>query len=214
MEEYISKLNQINKQELSEREFYEKVLEVIAEMRHVTLTPETAEQLKSTLEKIGCMRYPEWEKEMERKGEEVVDYGMGEGIDRGDIGAAVSCIHQLLSEYKTADFGLAYMLDGGKDSWVNTWLENSYIISQLENSYIISQNIQEDIARLSDEEKSQVEQALEHEVDTLAEQRDELQQKNSIVQRIADLADKRKEIKEEISIEEQKKSKNLREFDD
>ena len=70
------------------------------------------------------------------------------------------------------------------------------------------------MARLSDEEKSQVEQFLGQEVKTLTTQRDELHQKNSIVQRIIALANRRRVIKEEISIEEQRKSENIHEFED
>ena len=79
---------------------------------------------------------------------------------------------------------------------------------------IISNPVPEDVARLSDEEKAQVEQYLGQEVSTLTAQRDELHQKNSIIQRIMALANRRKSIKKEISIEEQKKSENLHEFDD
>lgn len=81
-------------------------------------------------------------------------------------------------------------------------------------SQIISNPVPEDVERLSDEEKSLVEQSLGQEVSTLAEQRDELQQKNSIVQRIMTLVNRRRAIKKEISIEEQRKSENLHEFDD
>lgn len=81
-------------------------------------------------------------------------------------------------------------------------------------SQIISNPIPEDVERLSDEEKIQVEQSIDQEVSALTEQRDELQQKNSIVQRIMALANRRKDIKKEISIEEQKKSEITQEFDD
>lgn len=79
---------------------------------------------------------------------------------------------------------------------------------------IVSNPVPEDVARLSDEEKALVEQSLGQEVSTLTAQRDELHQKNSIVQRIMALAKRRRIIKEEISMEEQRKSENLHEFDD
>ena len=79
---------------------------------------------------------------------------------------------------------------------------------------IISNPVPEDVARLSDEEKTQVEQSLGQEVSTLTAQRDELHQKNTIVQGIMALSDRRKAIKKEISVEEQRKSENLHEFDD
>ena len=81
-------------------------------------------------------------------------------------------------------------------------------------SQIISNPVPEDVARLSDDEKALVEQSLGQEVSTLTAQRDELHQKNSIVQRIMALANRRRTIKEEISMEEQRKSENLHEFDD
>lgn len=81
-------------------------------------------------------------------------------------------------------------------------------------SQIISNPVPEDVERLSDEEKALVEQSLGKEVSTLTAQRDELRQKNSTVKRIMDLANRRNAIKKEISIEEQKKSENLQEFDD
>lgn len=81
-------------------------------------------------------------------------------------------------------------------------------------SQIISNPIPEDLARLSDEEKNLVESSLGQEVSTLTAQRDELRQKNSIVQRIMALANKRRVIMNEISMEEQRKSEILHEFDD
>ena len=80
-------------------------------------------------------------------------------------------------------------------------------------SQIVSNPVLEDVEKLSDEEKSIVEKNLGQEVSTLTAQRDELQQKNSIIKRIMALANRRKALKKEISLEEQKKSENLHEFD-
>ena len=71
----------------------------------------------------------------------------------------------------------------------------------------------DEISRLTEEEQERVEQSLGQEVSTLTAQRDKLHQKNSIVQRIMDLAARRKSLNEEISMEEQRKSENLHEFD-
>lgn len=60
MEEFISRIQQIKKEKLDEREFYEQVLGVISGMEDVSFTPETAEQLKVALQEIGCMRYDDW----------------------------------------------------------------------------------------------------------------------------------------------------------
>ena len=79
---------------------------------------------------------------------------------------------------------------------------------------IINNPTAQDIERLSESEKTQVEQSLGQEVDTLTAKRDELHQKNSIVQRIVALAQRRSAIKKEIAIEEQNKSKNIQSLDD
>lgn len=81
-------------------------------------------------------------------------------------------------------------------------------------SQIISNPEPEDVERLTDEEKAQVEEALSQEVSSLTAQRDELQQKNTIVSRIMALANRRKLVKEEISMEEHTKSENLNRADD
>ena len=67
MEELISRIQQIKKEELDEREFYEQVLDIIKEMEDVSLTPKTAKDLKSLLQGIGCMRYDDWKKQKEEK---------------------------------------------------------------------------------------------------------------------------------------------------
>ena len=67
---------------------------------------------------------------------------------------------------------------------------------------------------MTDEEKAQVEEFLSQEVSSLTSQRDELQQKNTIVSRIMSLANRRKRVKEEISMEEHTKSENLNRADD
>ena len=53
MEEFISRIQQINKDELNEREFYEQVLDIIKGMEDVSLTPQSFEQLKKALEEIN-----------------------------------------------------------------------------------------------------------------------------------------------------------------
>ena len=58
------------------------------------------------------------------------------------------------------------------------------------------------------------EKDLSQEVSSLTAQRDELQQKNTIVSRIMALANRRKLVKEKISMEEHTKSENLNRADD
>lgn len=81
-------------------------------------------------------------------------------------------------------------------------------------SQIISNPSQEDLSRLTDEENEQIEKTIEQEVSSATEQRDELHQKNAIVQRIMSLAKKRSELKMEIAEEEKTKEKNVHDFNE
>ena len=129
IDDYIEELRKIKKKNLSERDFYEKVLSVIAKMEQVSLTPESAEKLKQTLLEIGCVDFKTWKEEKQRKGIIVEDEIIGEGMAKGSIATAVSFIGQLLGDYDMASFGLPYMLDGGEEyGWVQSWLKNSKTI--------------------------------------------------------------------------------------
>ena len=102
MEEYISRLNEIKKEELDERVFYEEVLSVIKDMENVSLTPESFEQIKKTLQDIGCVSYEEWKVEKEREGEKKFGAKIGKGIEKANIETAVSFVSQLLYDYNNA----------------------------------------------------------------------------------------------------------------
>ena len=133
MEEFISKIRQIKKEELSEREFYEQVLGIIKEMEDVSLTPKTATQLKEALQEIGCMRYGDWKKQKEENGEIIEDNNVGIGIQQAKIETAVLFVSQFLGDYSTASFSQSYLLDGGeKGGWVQQWLTKSKELSKNE----------------------------------------------------------------------------------
>lgn len=125
MEELISRIQQIKKDELDERGFYEQILGVIKEMEGISLTPQMAKQLKTALTEIGCMSYDDWKKHKSENGEIVVEANLGEGMKNADIQTAVSFVSQLLGEYDDVIYDLAYMLEGGEKSWVQEWLKNS-----------------------------------------------------------------------------------------
>ena len=81
-------------------------------------------------------------------------------------------------------------------------------------SQVISNPQTKDINRLSESEQSLVEQSLNQEISTLSAQRDELHQKNDVVERIIDLAQRRSNIKQQIVQEEQQKRDNIQSLDD
>ena len=73
MEEVISRLSGIQKEGLTEREFYSKVVEVLDGVKENDLTPENFERLKSTLLSIGCKDVDVWTREQKEKGAPEID---------------------------------------------------------------------------------------------------------------------------------------------
>ena len=130
----LTSLRNIKKDEVDERQFYELVLTAIKELENVSLTPEEFEELKSTLQEIGCKPYKEWKAEKEENGEIVVDERVGEGIGRAGIPTAVNFVSQLLYDHSNAEYALSKMLDGGEEyGWVQQWLKNSQDIMRKSN---------------------------------------------------------------------------------
>lgn len=116
--EYILKLQEINKDELTEREFYEKIIEQL--LQSEKLTPETHELLKETLTKIGYKRQDEWKKEKEEQGEKIDEITIGEGIGKAYISTAVNMIDQFLGKYESAKTTKSLI-----ENWLEGWLKNS-----------------------------------------------------------------------------------------
>lgn len=128
----INGLSEIKKEEMDERAFYENVLSNLITLEYVDLTPERAEQLKKTLEDIGCVRYETWEKEKKARGEKTPE--KGEERKSGDISIAVNFIHQLLCSHETASYGLSKMLEGGEEAgWAQCWLRASARVRENES---------------------------------------------------------------------------------
>lgn len=160
MEKFISRIQQINKGELDEREFYEQVLDVIKELEDVPLTPKAFEQLKNALEEIGCTRYDEWKKQKEENGKSVEENVVGKGIEQADISTAVSFVSKLLGDYSNANSSLSRMLDGGPEyGWVQQWLKKSREISQAKQSipyYQVAKQVLMDRNGLPEEEAEKI----------------------------------------------------------
>ena len=157
MRSFINKLKEIKKDELDERSFYEEVLSVIQGMEDVSLTPETAEELKITLQEIGCLRYDEWKAEKDKNGEAIEENNMGKGIEQADISTAVSFVSQLLGDYNNASFSLSYMLDGGeKYGWVQQWLKNNKELYSAKEE--LAENISSHIALLKEIKKDELDE--------------------------------------------------------
>lgn len=150
--EYISKLQEINKDELTERKFYEKIIEQLIQSEK--LTPETHELLKETLIKIGFKRQDDWKKEKEEQGEKIEEITIGEGLEKAYISTAVIMIDQFFEEYESAKTTVSLTGD-----WLEEWLKNSQELygKEVENKlsipyYQVAKNILINRDGLSDEE--------------------------------------------------------------
>ncbi len=123
---WIESLKEIKTEELDERTFYEQVLSVVKQMDDVSFTAETLREFRAALEEIGCMDYNDWKSQKELSGEIIEDGTIEDGIDKADIGTAVSFISQFFSDYDNANGSVSRMLDGGEEyGWVQQWLKNS-----------------------------------------------------------------------------------------
>lgn len=126
MQEIVGRLNDINKDELSERQFFQAVLSVIKDMKDFELTEKDFEQLSSTMKQIGCVDYNTWKKEKEDLGFPMELKRNELGIQEGLLSTAERYVDQYLSDYGRAKYALGLMTEErGKPSWVQRWLENS-----------------------------------------------------------------------------------------
>lgn len=136
MPKYAEALRGIKSTELDERGFYEQVLKTITTMEGAHFDKETAQEMKAVLEEIGCLKYDDWKAVKEASGERVEEGNIGQGIEKADIGTAVSFVSQLMyDDPETATYGVSRMLDGGEEyGWVQQWIKNSQEKSQFKTN--------------------------------------------------------------------------------
>lgn len=122
MKSFINELKEIKKDELDERSFYEQVLSIIQKMTYVSLTPETAEQLKTALEEIGCMRYDEWKAEKDKNGETIEENNVYDGYSyKCDISTAVEIVSSIFEDENDLDVAkanLRYITRSAVPGWL------------------------------------------------------------------------------------------------
>lgn len=121
MNQFITELKKIKREELTERRFYEEVLSTVREFYEVSLTEKDLELLKKTLIEIGCKTPEEL-----KKTTPLYQY-IGEARDAGSTEFAESCIEQFF--FKSAQTARQMMVE---DGWVKQWLEKSHEISSIE----------------------------------------------------------------------------------
>jgi len=125
-QEIVERLIEINKDELSERQFFQEILSVIKDMKDFDLTEESFAEISKTLREIGCVDYETWMEEKEKIGFPMTLKPNDQGIEEGLLVTAESYINKYLSDYLSARSSLHLMTEGGdKSGWVQRWLRNS-----------------------------------------------------------------------------------------
>ncbi len=126
IQEIVETLSNIDKDELSEREFLQQVLSTIKHIEKEDLTEENFEQISATLKQIGCVDYKTWSKEKEKQGFKMANKPIKVGASEGLLSAGVTLVEQFLFNYNRAKNGLERMTEGGeKSGWLQMWLRNS-----------------------------------------------------------------------------------------
>lgn len=117
-EECIAELQGLDKDELSEREFYEKVLEVLQKIPEINL--KTAGVLRDTLRDIGCKKYSEWENEKKQKGKEIEETPEYYS-STADIVTAVKTIDKFFGDNQSVIWALEDFVESEEiQDWIKT----------------------------------------------------------------------------------------------
>lgn len=126
IEEIVNRLKSINKDELTERQFFQEVMSVINDMKENDLTEENFEIFSTTLKEIGCVDYNSWLSERRSHNINVKKQIISKEIDIGAISGAELMISKLLDDYNKAQGTLRIINDNSQGkSWVEKWLKNS-----------------------------------------------------------------------------------------
>ena len=136
MEKIISKLKEIKKEELSERDFFESVIEVLSEIDETNLDnivsdEEEGKKLSEQLKDIGCVDWKTWVEEKEKKGE-ITDERRryyASGIRYGTLEMAESMIDIFLDEKNWDKYDLYDKRMSGDVPFIKQWLKVSKELS-------------------------------------------------------------------------------------
>lgn len=156
IEEIVNRLKEIDKKQLSEREFFQKVLSVINDINYDDFNEKNFEVIFATLKEIGCVDYKTWKASKLEKGEKISEENIGAGIDNGALSTAEHFITQFFYGYENARFILAKINGVNKEetSMVKRWLKNSQeILDDEKVQGMIDKIIEEAASESLDEEQ-------------------------------------------------------------
>lgn len=132
MEEVISRLSGIQKEGLTEREFYSKVVETLDGVKENDLTPENFERLKSTLLSIGCKDVDVWTREQKEKGAPEIDTyefgGVCNGVNNASLHEAVNMVSNFLRTNYEATMAASVINPGTIYSLAKEWCDRNKML--------------------------------------------------------------------------------------
>lgn len=132
MESVISKLSEIKKEGLSEREFYSKVVETLDGVKENDLTPDNFERLKSTLLSIGCKDVDAWTREQKENGAPEVDTyefgGVCKGVNNASLREAVNMVSSFLNTRSDAIMATSVINSGTIYSLAKEWCDRNKML--------------------------------------------------------------------------------------
>ena len=108
-EQIVDRLNEIEKEKLTDRQFFYEVLCVINEIKNTELAEEDFTKISQTLNEIGCVDFETWKKEKLTKGITAPKVPMQEGIENGSLSTGAVFIDTFLIDYEHAKNALRIM---------------------------------------------------------------------------------------------------------
>lgn len=128
MNEVIDKLKSINREGLTEREFYTQVLSILDNVNTYSLKSEDRKEIGTALRDLGCITVDEWRKEQSLSGKPVDEYfDVYKGVKNASIFEAINMVSQFLKDDNS--YFLEIMKFGTNGSWAKEWLERNRIIN-------------------------------------------------------------------------------------
>lgn len=127
MREVIDRLKSINREGLSEREFYAELLTILDTVDTSSLKNEDRKAIGETLRGLGCKTSDEWRREQALSGKSVGEYfDVYKGIKNASVFEAINMASQFLKEDNSYLFEIMKL--GRNGSWAKEWVERSRIL--------------------------------------------------------------------------------------
>ena len=132
----MQELLRVDKDSMTERAIYEKVVEILANNPATTLSRESYDELKEVLESIGIESYDTWKKREDVSSERIVDGLYKErngGSYDGMLEDGVKFVSPILTDYSSARMVFDYLRGEGRLEAL-TWVNDSRAVGEKQKS--------------------------------------------------------------------------------